>query len=225
MNAPTPSILIVEDDVHLRILLSTILTQTGYRVRTAEDGFSALTEIRIEIPDIILSDLYMPGMSGFELLSVVRRLYPAIQVIAMSSAFSGSEVPIGIAADAFYEKATKVAALLQILEATPHFDGLHSIYRPGPLAPIWLAFSSEQPDIVVACPECLRTFTQIVGKAVGLIHETGCIHCRSLIRYAVVQPTDLTSSQALTRKPGSGVPSPFGMPVSTDERQRKNYAA
>jgi DNA-binding NarL/FixJ family response regulator len=36
----------------------------------------------------------MPGMPGSELLSVIRRLYPAIQVIAMSSAFSGSEVPI-----------------------------------------------------------------------------------------------------------------------------------
>jgi CheY-like chemotaxis protein len=225
MNAPAPSILIVEDDVQLRILLSTILTQTGYRVRTAEDGFSALTEIRTEMPDIILSDLYMPGMSGFELLSVVRRLYPAIQVIAMSSAFSGSEVPIGIAADAFYEKATKVAALLQIVEATPRFDGLHSVYRPGPLAPVWLAVPSEQADVGVPCPECLRTSTQTIGKAVGVIHETDCSYCQSLIRYAIVQPTDSASAQAFVRKSSAGVSSSFSVPVSTCERQRKDYAA
>ena len=68
---------IVEDDVPIRKLLSVILAESGYRVRSAEDGFSALVEIRNEIPDIILSDLNMPGMSGFELLSVVRCRFPA----------------------------------------------------------------------------------------------------------------------------------------------------
>jgi len=131
MTTPAVTVLIVDDDAPLRILLSAILTQAGYGVRTAKDEFSALAEIRISNPDIILSDLYMPGMSGFELLSVVRRLYPAIPVIAMSSAFSDSEVPAGVAADAFYEKATKVPVLLQIVESTHHLDGLHSINRPG----------------------------------------------------------------------------------------------
>ena len=53
----------------------------------AEDGFSALAEIRKEVPDILLSDLNMPRMSGFELLSVVRRRFPSIRTIAMSGAF------------------------------------------------------------------------------------------------------------------------------------------
>ena len=164
MSTPTQNILIVEDDVQLRLLLSAILAQAGYKVRTTEDGFSALAEIRTEAPDILLSDLYMSGMSGFELLSVVRRRFPAIQVIAMSSAFSGSDVPTGIAADAFYEKATKVAGLLQIIEATIHFNGLYSVYRPGPSAPIWIAPSGEL-YVVMACPECLRTFAQVLDKA------------------------------------------------------------
>ena len=51
-----------------RGVLSHVLSEMGYRVRTAEDGFSALAELRKEIPDILLSDLNMPGMSGFELL-------------------------------------------------------------------------------------------------------------------------------------------------------------
>ena len=75
-------LLIVDDDPQMRTLLSVILAESGYRVRSAEDGFSALAEIRKEIPDIILSDLNMPGMSGFELLSVVRRRFPAIRVVA-----------------------------------------------------------------------------------------------------------------------------------------------
>ena len=71
-------LLIVEDEPSIRESLSSALTEIGYPVRTAEDGFSALLEIRKQIPDMILSDLNMPGMSGFELLSVVRRRFPAI---------------------------------------------------------------------------------------------------------------------------------------------------
>src|ERR1700747_2682690 len=90
-------LLIVDDDPSLRMSLSHIFTEWGYSVRSAEDGFSALFEIRQEIPDIILSDLNMPGMSGFEFLSVVRRRFPEIHVIAMSGAFSGDGVPPGVA--------------------------------------------------------------------------------------------------------------------------------
>jgi hypothetical protein len=128
----------------------------------------------------------MPGMSGFELLSVVRRRFPAIRVIAMSSAFSGSDVPTGVAADAFYEKTTKIAAWLQIVEAMRHFDGLHSIYRPNPSAPIWIEVPSGEPYVVMGCPECLRTFTQVLDNGGGLIHEISCVYCRSLIHNAIV---------------------------------------
>ena len=58
----------------------------------------------MEVPDVILSDLNMPGMSGFEFLSVVRRRFPTVKVIAMSSAFAVDDIPPGVAADAFYQK-------------------------------------------------------------------------------------------------------------------------
>jgi len=59
----------------------------------------------------------MPGMSGFELLINVRRLFPAIKVIAMSGSFSSREVPPGVLADAFYPKGGSVSALLQTFRA------------------------------------------------------------------------------------------------------------
>lgn len=91
MPAAHNTVLIVDDKECVRSALSLTLAELGYSVRTAVDGFSALREIREAMPDILLSDLNMPGMSGFELLLVVRRRYPAIQVVAMSGAFSGSE--------------------------------------------------------------------------------------------------------------------------------------
>jgi CheY-like chemotaxis protein len=111
-----PNILIVEDDDQIRLLLCTIFEQSGYSVRRAPDGVVALEELRTEVPDILLSDLYMPRMSGFELLPVVRQQFPMTRVVAMSSAFSGGDVPAEVVADAFYPKASNVGALLQIIE-------------------------------------------------------------------------------------------------------------
>ena len=99
-------LLVVDDEPSIRVSLAQIFMQFGHSVRTAEDGFAALVEIRQQIPDILLSDLNMLGMSGFELLSVVRRQFPQIHVIAMSDSFSGDSIPPGVAADVFYEKGT-----------------------------------------------------------------------------------------------------------------------
>src|ERR1700720_4169135 len=132
------NLLVVDDNVALRASLSQIFITLGHTVRSVEDGFSALFEIRQKAPDILLSDLNMPGMSGFELLSVVRRRFPAIQVIAMSGAFSGDGIPPGVAADAFYGKGTNVGSLLQIVEAMTHPERLPSLRHPSTSAPIWI---------------------------------------------------------------------------------------
>jgi CheY-like chemotaxis protein len=117
-----PSILIVEDDVQIQLLLCRILEESGYMVRLAADGFAALEEMRTDSPDVLLSDLYMPGISGFELLAMVRREFPMTRVVAMSGAFAGDEVPTGVLADAFYAKTANVGDLLQIIEAMTGFD-------------------------------------------------------------------------------------------------------
>lgn len=110
------TVLIADDESLIRELMSHILSGLGCSVRCAEDGVTALARIGEASPDVLLSDLNMPGMSGFELLSIVRRNFPGIYTIATSGSFSGSEVPEGVVADAFYEKATRLNLLLQILE-------------------------------------------------------------------------------------------------------------
>jgi CheY-like chemotaxis protein len=111
-------IVVADDNEVLVNVLAETLEEYGYSVRTALDGLEALTKIRSRVPDILLSDLNMPRMSGFELLSIVRRRYPKIKVIAMSAACPWEIVAQGVAADAFYEKsATSVAQLLSIVNA------------------------------------------------------------------------------------------------------------
>ncbi len=117
MSRAAIKILIVDNECSVRTTWAQILTQIGYQVRSASDGFSALREMRQRLPNILLSDLNMPGMSGFELLSVVRRRFPQVQAIAMSGAYMGDGASGGIAADAFYQKGTGIGRLLQIVQA------------------------------------------------------------------------------------------------------------
>jgi CheY-like chemotaxis protein len=189
-------ILIVDDNIGLRSTLSVILTMLGYDVRSAIDGFSALSEIRQRPPDVLLSDLNMPGMSGFELLSVVRRRFPQIRVIAMSGAFSEDAVPPNVAADAFYRKGTGVESLLRMLDGLK--DSVRSLSRRGE-APIWISRLTLNPcddsHVVISCPECLRVFPQALQDSSFSDVEVCCVHCASTVRFALVQAamgTDLT---------------------------------
>jgi len=180
----------VDDEALVRMCLVRILIESGYAVRTASDGFSALAEIREDIPDLILSDLNMPGMSGFELLSVVRRRFPSIRVVAMSSAYSGPELPLGVAADAFYEKGTSPASLLRILEDIARPGRSRPVFRPRLLAPIWIPTNgrniSGDSYVTISCPECLRAFSQVLDKSAAATLETSCAWCHFPINYAIV---------------------------------------
>src|ERR1700691_2552078 len=134
MPKATVNLLVVDDDAALRMSLSHIFATFGHRVRCAADGFSALSELRLEVPDIILSDLNMPGMSGFEFLSVGRRRFPTIRVIAMSSVLSAEAIPAGVAADAFYQKGNNLGSLIQIMEGmtSPELPPLKHASTPAP---------------------------------------------------------------------------------------------
>ncbi len=193
MASGKKNLLLVEDDPNLRTLLSTILRNSGFRVRAAADGFEALSEIRAEMPDVVLSDLYMVGMSGFELLSVVRRRFPGIVVIAMSSAFTGGEVPAGVAADAFYQKATSIPTLLELIEVVGQIESAPAA-RADSTPPIWIAADAKraaaEDPIVIGCPECLRTFAHAPETGTEVVRSTECVYCTSGIRYAMVQTVD-----------------------------------
>jgi CheY-like chemotaxis protein len=199
----TPArILIVDDDPAIRMSMSLVLSGLGYRVQSAVDGFSALRSIREEMPDILLTDLNMPGMSGFELLTVVWRRFPAIQKIAMSGAYSGNVVPSGVAADAFFQKGSSVGELLRIIREQPRTEHCVSQHL-GSRAPLRIDLdrlgSASAACVTIACPECLRAFSRPIGGPSGFMFETDCVHCGSLIQYAIVEPAGRRKARALNR--------------------------
>jgi CheY-like chemotaxis protein len=181
-------LLIVEDEVDTRYLLTQIFTMRGFNVRAAEDGFAALAMIRSGMPHILLSDLNMPGMSGFELLSVVRRLYPKIHVIATSGAYSGTNVPRGIAADGFHEKASGMAPLFELMEMAALL-GETAFYSLRTSTPLWIDLECRMPfesnHVLINCPACLRPFRQMVDEINAEIRETNCLYCGGKVNYAI----------------------------------------
>ncbi len=68
-----PKVMVVDDSVSARKSLATFLKDTGYEVSTAIDGLDALNQIRKQPPDLVITDLEMPRMSGIELSAAIRQ--------------------------------------------------------------------------------------------------------------------------------------------------------
>ncbi len=84
-NLEKGSILVVDDEANARTALAELLRDEGYRVETAADGFKALGKMEELSPDLVLTDLKMPGMGGVELLEKVRASDEDVVVIVMTA--------------------------------------------------------------------------------------------------------------------------------------------
>ena len=129
LNGSQPQILIVDDDPGVRESLGMLLMSEGYDVAMADNGVSAVSHLDRTIPDLILTDLNMPQMSGVELISHVRARYPSISIVAMSGDFRGDAAPAGIIADRFYPKGQHPHNLLttiaSLIATSPARRGAH----------------------------------------------------------------------------------------------------
>lgn len=176
-------ILIVEDESSLRELGQMLLIAQGYEVRGAEDGFAGLAALKQSLPDIIISDLQMPNMNGFEFLSVVRRRFPMIPVIVISGEFSGLSVPESVLADAFFPKGgynakqlfEKIIDLLHELPTRPKSG------KPNQAA-VWV--KNDKGTIAVTCSECLRTFP--VSDVSKGVNEADCDFCGCIVHFEII---------------------------------------
>jgi two-component system nitrogen regulation response regulator NtrX len=79
-----PNILVVDDEVTILQSLSGILSDEGFEVLTASNGYEALKVIEKEAPDLVLLDIWMPGMDGIETLQEIKRNHPSLQVVIIS---------------------------------------------------------------------------------------------------------------------------------------------
>jgi CheY-like chemotaxis protein len=183
-------ILIVEDEPSLRELGRMLLVAQGYEVRGAEDGFEGLAALKQSLPDIIISDLQMPNMNGFEFLSVVRRRFPIIPVIVISGEFLGLSVPESVLADAFFPKGGYNAKQLfeKIIDLLHELPTRPKTGKPSQAA-VWV--KNDKGTIAVTCSECLRTFP--VSNVSKGVNEAECDFCSCVVRFEII--ADHTSAR------------------------------
>ena len=79
-----PSILLVDDEPSILRTLSGLLSDEGFEVKTASNGYEALKFIDAESPDLVLLDIWMPGIDGIETLKEIKKDNPFIQVVIIT---------------------------------------------------------------------------------------------------------------------------------------------
>src|SRR6478609_7237733 len=84
-NMQRERILIVDDEANARTALAELLRDEGYSVETAADGFKALPKLEEFAPDLVVTDLKMPGLNGLELMQKLRERDPEAVVIVMTA--------------------------------------------------------------------------------------------------------------------------------------------
>ena len=116
--------LIVDDEPSVRDFLAFVLSDEGFRVVTASDAHDALALVQRDPPDLVLTDLMMPGMDGYELIEQLRRdAAPVRAIIAMSAVNIAGERPPS--ADLFLAKPFDVEHVLACVRSLTWPDGNH----------------------------------------------------------------------------------------------------
>ncbi len=119
-NQTLGAILVVDDDTRNLQFLKDYLQDQGYRVYLARSGEEALNVLREFRPNLMIVDLVMPDMDGFDMTKAAKILYPAMPIIAMSEqqTESGrmlSEMALKLGADAVVGKpVSRIGLLLEI---------------------------------------------------------------------------------------------------------------
>ncbi len=112
------SILVVDDEPMLRDLLTKILTREGFRVDAAVDGEEAVEKMNREQYKLVVSDIEMPRMNGFELLKIIKRDFPETAVIMMTAFGDSSSVKdcLVLGADEYITKPFKSFEINLVVE-------------------------------------------------------------------------------------------------------------
>jgi two-component system nitrogen regulation response regulator NtrX len=77
-------ILVVDDEKNIRSSLEAILKDEGYRVRGAASGEELLKQVQQTVPDLVILDVWLPGMDGLQALTELKRIHPELPVIMIS---------------------------------------------------------------------------------------------------------------------------------------------
>ena len=187
-RATQRSILLVDNQKYMRETMAVLLDMEGYRVSTATHGLDALHRLELAAPDLIISDLTPPRWVALEFLSVVRRQFPCIPVIALSAA-DDSGSPVDTMADAFYSKEQcRVDELFRTVAAMIYSPVTRPTNHDAQSARARIRSTTEDsagtPFFLLTCTACRQSFpSSITHIGPEGIEQTPCPFCAAGVRY------------------------------------------
>ncbi len=113
-----PYILIVDDEAQVRVILEKLLQRKGYKTQSVANGMEALAYLQNNKINLVISDVVMPQMGGFELLQVIKDRYPDIGVVIMTGygdAYSVKQA-LALGADEYITKPFRGTEISLIIE-------------------------------------------------------------------------------------------------------------
>ncbi len=188
-------ILLADSNEVLLLSCSNALLAEGYEVITAQNGFEALNILRGAQPDLLVTELNLPHMSGFELLSVVRKRFPMISVIATSGEYTAITMPHEAICDVFVPKSAEffpelIAEARALISQSP----IRGAQPKATVAPVWIPRSASG-YIVLTCPECLRSFSAPESKS-ARAHEV-CVFCGTDVPFRMGGPPTTAQQRSI----------------------------
>jgi putative two-component system response regulator len=172
-----PRILVVDDQPSIAGLMSQLLTMRGYEVVTAADAQQAQAEVRRQAPDLILSDVRMPGKSGYEFCRELKsdpatRLIPFVLITGLTDSADKLR-GIEAGADDFLNKpvlaeelTARVKSLLRVKEFTDELETADSV-----LCTLGLSVESRDPYTEGHCERLALRATDL-GRHLGLDEDS-----------------------------------------------------
>jgi two-component system, OmpR family, alkaline phosphatase synthesis response regulator PhoP len=125
------NILVVEDDELMREFVALILRNAGYDVETADDGVEAGMAVLSKPPALIVADVLMPGLDGFEFVATLRQLRKTrdIPVIFLTSHAAGETRGKELGAIAYLHKPLNAEKLLSVVASALRQDSQRALSR------------------------------------------------------------------------------------------------
>lgn len=108
-------VLLVEDDPQVAVTSKAVLEHLGHFVMTATNGFQGLELIHAEQPDVVITDVMMPGMSGLEMVERARIAHYEGSIIVCSAAFERDYLNPRAGHDAFLQKPYRMEEMAALL--------------------------------------------------------------------------------------------------------------
>jgi len=205
MSKEDIKVLVVDDDEMNRDMLSRRLKRAGYQVQTAIDGYKALAAVRAEEFDLVILDIAMPGISGIEVLRILRESYSTNELpIIMATAHSASEdvvEALDLGANDYVTKPIDFPVLLARIHS--HLRTKRSAAKEAVPTSSAVQPTKIEPGSVIA--ESYQLISKLGTGSTGMVFRALHLRLETEVAIKILRSSLDTSEQAVMRFRQEGI--------------------